>query len=81
MLSLERMVISMNLKPMLNAYPDSLGGTLGDIVTLLKQDDMKGVLDLFIFYRVCIIQIWIVDFPSLIMISMKNWQSGMILRH
>ena len=37
MLSLERMVISMNLKPMLNAYPDSLGGTLGDIVTLLKQ--------------------------------------------
>ena len=44
MLSLERMVISMNLKPMLNAYPDSLGGTLGDIVTLLKQDDMKGFL-------------------------------------
>ena len=61
MLALERMVIYMNLKPMLNAYPDSLGGTLGDIVTLLKQDDMKGV--------------------SLIMISMKNWRSGMILRH
>ena len=53
----------MNLKPMLNAYPDSLGGTLGDIVTLLKQDDMKGVFWIFfIFYRVCIIQIWIVDF-------------------
>ena len=47
MLSLERMVISMNLKPMLNAYPDSLGGTLGDIVTLLKQDDMKGVFGSF----------------------------------
>ena len=37
----------MNLKPMLNAYPDSLGGTLGDIVTLLKQDDMKGVFGSF----------------------------------
>ena len=47
MLSLERMVIYMNLKPMLNAYPDSLGGTLGDIVTLLKQDDMKGVFGSF----------------------------------
>ena len=32
---------------MLNAYPDSLGGTLGDIVTLLKQDDMKGVFGSF----------------------------------
>lgn len=47
MLALERMVIYMNLKPMLNAYPDSLGGTLGDIVTLLKQDDMKGVFGSF----------------------------------
>lgn len=37
----------MNLKPMLNAYPDSLGGTLGDIVTLLKQDDMQGVFGSF----------------------------------
>ena len=47
MLALERMGIYMNLKPMLNAYPDSLGGTLGDIVTLLKQDDMKGVFGSF----------------------------------
>ena len=35
----------MNLKPMLNAYPDSLGGTLGDIVTLLGRKELKELFD------------------------------------
>lgn len=30
---------SVNIAPMLNAYPDSLGGTLGDIVSLLKREE------------------------------------------
>ena len=37
----------MNLKPMLNAYPDSLGGTLGDIVTLLRRNELKEVFGSF----------------------------------
>ena len=37
----------MNLKPMLNAYPDSLGGTLGDIVTLLGRNELKEIFGSF----------------------------------
>lgn len=37
----------MNHKPMLNAYPDSLGGNLGDIVTLLKTEAMQDVFSSF----------------------------------
>ena len=37
----------MNLKPMLNAYPDSLGGMLGDIVTLLGRKELKEVFGSF----------------------------------
>ena len=37
----------MNNKPMLNAYPDSLGGTLGDIVNLLENEEMKDVFSSF----------------------------------
>ena len=37
----------MNLKPMLNAYPDSLGGMLGDIVTLLGRNELKEVFGSF----------------------------------
>jgi sucrose phosphorylase len=33
--------------PMLNAYPDSIGGTLEDIVNVLKTDDVKGAFDSF----------------------------------
>lgn len=33
--------------PMLNAYPDSIGGTLEDIVNVLKTDDLKGAFDSF----------------------------------
>jgi len=37
----------MNNAPMLNAYPDSIGGTLGDIITLLKQPEMKDIFSSF----------------------------------
>ena len=37
----------MNHKPMLNAYPDSLGGNLGDIVTLLKTEALQDVFSSF----------------------------------
>ena len=33
--------------PMLNAYPDSIGGTLEDIVAVLKTEDVKGAFDSF----------------------------------
>lgn len=36
-----------NHGPMLNAYPDSIGGTLGDIVTFLQTPDMKDVFQSF----------------------------------
>lgn len=37
----------MNSKPMLNAYPDSLGGNLGNIVTLLKTEALQNVFSSF----------------------------------
>ena len=37
----------MNNKPMLNAYPDSLGGRLEDIVNLLKTEDLQEVFSSF----------------------------------
>lgn len=37
----------MNQKPMLNAYPDSLGGTLSDITELLQKPEMKEVFGSF----------------------------------
>ncbi len=33
--------------PMLNAYPDSMGGTLDDIVKVLKKDELKDVFESF----------------------------------
>ena len=33
--------------PMLNAYPDSLGGTLKECISFLKQPEMKGVFSSF----------------------------------
>lgn len=33
--------------PMLNAYPDSIGGTLGDIVSVLKKPEFKDVFESF----------------------------------
>jgi len=37
----------MNNKPMLNAYPDSMGGTLSDIVEILKRDEFKNTFGSF----------------------------------
>lgn len=37
----------MNNKPMLNAYPDSIGGTLKDIVEILKTPECKDVFSSF----------------------------------
>lgn len=37
----------MNNKPMLNAYPDSMGGRLSDIVSILSQEEMKDVFGSF----------------------------------
>lgn len=37
----------MNNKPMLNAYPDSMGGRLSDIVSILGQEEMKDVFGSF----------------------------------
>lgn len=38
---------TVNYGPMLNAYPDSLGGTLGDAVAFLKDDRVKGAFSSF----------------------------------
>jgi sucrose phosphorylase len=35
------------MKTMLNAYPDSVGGTLGDILTFLKRPELRGVFGSF----------------------------------
>ena len=37
----------MNNGPMLNAYPDSMGGTLADIVEFLKRPELAGVFSSF----------------------------------
>lgn len=37
----------MNIKPMLNAYPDSMGGTLSDIAGLLEREELKGAFSSF----------------------------------
>ena len=35
------------LGPMLNAYPDSLGGCLGDIAALLEREEVRGAFESF----------------------------------
>ena len=37
----------LNLKPMLNAYPDSMGGTLSDIATVLEKAELRGAFSSF----------------------------------
>ena len=37
----------MNIKPKLNAYPDSMGGTLSDIAGLLEREELKGAFSSF----------------------------------
>lgn len=41
------MVVFMNNRPMLNAYPDSMGGRLSDIVEILSREDMKDMFGSF----------------------------------
>lgn len=36
-----------DLGPMLNAYPDSLGGNLHDAVSFLGRDELRGVFSFF----------------------------------
>lgn len=36
-----------NAGPMFNAYPDSLGGTLSDILKFLQMDELKNVFQSF----------------------------------
>jgi sucrose phosphorylase len=43
----ENKVFKTNSGPMLNAYPDSIGGTLGDIVKFLQTDELKDVFQSF----------------------------------
>lgn len=38
---------ALNNGVMLNAYPDSMGGTLGDIVDFLQKDELSGVFSSF----------------------------------
>lgn len=67
----------MNLKPMLNAYPDSLGGMLGDIVTLLGRKELKEVFGSFYILPSLYHSDLDRGFLSLIMISMRNWPHRM----
>ena len=39
--------MDINLKPMLNAYPDSMGGTLKDIVSVLGRPELAGAFSSF----------------------------------
>lgn len=41
------MVVFMNNKPMLNAYPDSMGGRLSEIISILGQEDMIDTFSSF----------------------------------
>lgn len=41
------MVIFMNSRPMLNAYPDSMGGKLSDIIAILSRNDMRDTFSSF----------------------------------
>ena len=46
----------MNIGPMLNAYPDSMGGTLDDIAAFLQKPEMKDVFSPVMYCQVCSIQ-------------------------
>ena len=48
----------MNIGPMLNLYPDSLGGTLDDVVDFLKTEGQREHFLPAIFCPVCTIRIW-----------------------
>ena len=51
---------------MLNAYPDSIGNTLGDIVKFLREPELAQAFQSFTFCLVFSIPIWTADFLLLI---------------
>ena len=38
---MSKMTVTADAKPMLNAYPDSVGGTLSDITGFLQKPELK----------------------------------------
>ena len=48
---------------MLNAYPDSIGGTLGDIVAVLKRPELKNAFTSFYILPAFSTRTWTGDFP------------------
>lgn len=48
--------------PMLNLYPDSLGGDLEAVADLFERDGFADAFPQCIYYRVFTILIWIVVF-------------------
>lgn len=43
--------------PMLNAYPDSMGGNLSDIIEILENLSLQKFFHRFIYFQVYLIQI------------------------
>ena len=48
----DQFMISMG--PMLNAYPDSMGGSLGEIVTLLRRPEFTQAFDCLLYTSRCV---------------------------
>ena len=46
---MSKMTVTADAKPMLNAYPDSVGGTLSDITGFLQKPELKDVI-FFLLY-------------------------------
>ena len=56
---MSKMTVTADAKPMLNAYPDSVGGTLSDITGFLQKPELKMYFLPFIFCPAYLIQILI----------------------
>ena len=59
--------------PMLNAYPDSMGGTMADIVSVLSKEEFTDVFQTFYILPSILIQIWTEDFQLSTTVSMRRW--------
>ena len=57
--------MKLDISPMLNAYPDSMGGTLHDIVQLLARPEFENVFGSFYILPACSTPIWTVVFQLL----------------
>ena len=44
---MSKMTVTADAKPMLNAYPDSVGGNLSDITGFLQKPELKDVFSSF----------------------------------